>query len=595
MLGVVSVSLAASVQTPVLTRSYDNARTGSNTNEFTLTPPKVSGGMKKLTSLKVDDDPRLEAQPLYVPQLTMSDGKIHDVVFVATMANNVWAFDANDGSVIWKQHLAPGTRPGTPIKPGPDPHRPPPANELDMYWINILLGVLSTPVIDIDTKTMYLVTWSSPDMSRNDAANHLHALNLIDGSERHKPLLIQGQSDVTRPPKPPATFVSHHQKQRCALLLVPLRQTGTTLVKKTLFVASGQFGENLTDPHGWVFAFDPETFQQTAALCTMPNTGGGGSWQAAQGPSADDQGNVFVMTSNGGQDGKTDFAESFLRLNYTPPSGTTPGKLTVADWFTPFLDTERSGSEPGTGYNFQDQDLGSGAPVPPPGTKLLLGAGKDGILYVLDKNNLGKTRGDFTKLKQKPIFFTYFQNADATKIKVLDSNFGYKTYHLHGSPTFFENPTLGPMLFVWGENGALRAWTLDKISGKVTFFAQSREIASEGPGDLGGMPGGMLTLSAGGTTKDTGIVWTITPLKGPHDNGDANKEIVEGIVRAYDATNLDPDKNADGTPRLKLLWDSKRIAGNTFKFDKFNLPVVADGKVFVPTYDGWVDVYVTSH
>jgi hypothetical protein len=85
---------------------------------------------------------------------------------------------------------------------------------------------------------------------------------------------------------------------------------------------------------------------------------------------------------------------------------------------------------------------------------------------------------------------------------------------------------------------------------------------------------------------DTGIVWATAPI-----DGDANKFVVEGILRAYDASRLDPMKNLDGTPRLKRLWDSKQIPGNTFHHAKFTPPVVADGKVFVATYDGRVDVY----
>jgi hypothetical protein len=100
------------------------------------------------------------------------------------------------------------------------------------------------------------------------------------------------------------------------------------------------------------------------------------------------------------------------------------------------------------------------------------------------------------------------------------------------------------------------------------------------------MPGGFPVVSSNGATPNTGIVWATAPI-----NGDANRFVVEGILRAYDASNLSPVNNPDGSPRLKLLWDSKQIPGNTFNHAKFNPPVVADGKVLVPTYDGRVDVY----
>jgi outer membrane protein assembly factor BamB len=141
------------------------------------------------------------------------------------------------------------------------------------------------------------------------------------------------------------------------------------------------------------------------------------------------------------------------------------------------------------------------------------------------------------------------------------------------------------MLFVWGENETLRAWTVD-AAGKVTFLAKSQETASAGLGGIGGMPGGFPVVTSNGETPNTGIVWATAPI-----SGDANRHVVDGILRAYDATSLDPVPNSDGTPRLKLLWDSTHIPGNHFKFAKFCPPVVADGKVFVPTYEGRVDVY----
>jgi hypothetical protein len=138
------------------------------------------------------------------------------------------------------------------------------------------------------------------------------------------------------------------------------------------------------------------------------------------------------------------------------------------------------------------------------------------------------------------------------------------------------------MLFCWGENENLRAWNIDG-TGKVTYLARGHEVASAGLPPAGGMPGGMLTLSANGTNPHTGIVWSAGPL-----NGDANKHVVEGVLRAYDATEF--GTNPDGSRYLKLLWDSKRLPG-TFNHDKFCPPVVWGGKVYVTTYDGRVDVY----
>jgi outer membrane protein assembly factor BamB len=254
-------------------------------------------------------------------------------------------------------------------------------------------------------------------------------------------------------------------------------------------------------------------------------------------------------------------------------------------WFTPFRDVDRNkhGED-----NFQDYDLGSGGPIVIPGTGFVVGAGKDGVLYVLDRDTAKFGKGNnYAVLKQRPpVFFTYFPGfVDAEQVHNLDQLFDGKTHHLHGSPVFWRNTQRGPMLFVWGENESLRAWAIDP-NGNATFLAKSAEVASAGAGGKGGMPGGMLALSADAEKPASGIVWALAPV-----SGDANAHPVEGILRAYDANRFDPNRNGDGTERLKLLWDSKHIPGNTFTHCKFCPPVVADGKIFVPTYDGRVDVY----
>ncbi len=608
-------SESSTAKVDVLTRSYDIGRTGSNVREKVLTPGSVSQGLQKLFTLDIagdaqhPDDPRLEAQPLLVTGLTMNDGRVHDVVFVCTMQNNIWTFDANTGEKIWPAPISLGHPINPKLTPVPGI---PTRSEIDMWGINIAWGILSTPVIDRERETMYVVNWTSPTGSIADSFYQLHALNLADGKEReHSPVKIEAtytSGAVTALFKPTA------QKQRSALLLLPaenshMHPAGSVTVLSghgamsehshaappqthppTLIIACGQFGENADGQHGWVLAYDPITLVQTAAFSTTPGNGGGGIWQAGQGPAADLTGDIYATASNGGWNGTTDFAETVLMLHYTPPTAAgSKGILALRTWFTPFLDATRLASEPVTGYDFRDQDLGSAGPVVPPNLDLVFASGKDGVLYVLrkgefgdtnPKNILSKTR--FDTLASPPIFFTYFHglNVDATDTTVLDSNFGGKTRHLHASPLFWNSPDLGSMLFCWGENEALRAWTTDS-SGKVVFRAKGREIASAGAGRLGGM----LALSADRETKHTGIVWATVPL-----SGDENHAIVEGILRAYDATEFSTDPGSSD-PVIKLLWDSKNIPGNTFLYDKFCPPVIANGKVYVATYNGRIDVY----
>ena len=579
--------------TAVLTRSYDNGRTGANVTETTFTPALVSTkGLRRVRSFNITDDPRIEAQPLYVPNLRMPDGIKHDVLFVASMGNHIWAFDVN-GNGSWQTPTL-----GTPFRPAIDPKGPKPTSTvIDTWGINILWGILSTPVVDMDTNRMYFVNWRV--QANGKLGIFAHQIDISTMQPVGAPIQLQAQlKDANGNP-----VIGHHgatvelqqsQKQRAALLLVPLRGP-----HKTLFIATTG-GENPGAPHGWMIAVDIDSFTQTAAWVSTPSSFGGGIWHASQGPAADAQGNVYAITANGGyrqdhknviQDfnGKTDFAEAIIRLKYQK-TGAGSGSLTLDDWFIPFLDADRKIDN---NYNYRDQDLGSAAPVLPPDNNLILGGGKDGLLYILDRHHLGKKIGDLRVLKSPPIFVTYDGVGLPNTVPNIDFQLGTggnpsKTHHLHGSPVYW-NGAAGPMVFTWGENESLRAWKLNPGTGALTFVGKGAEVASaalaNSPNGIGGMPGGMLALSSNGANPNTGIVWALAPI-----DGDANHDAVPGIARAYDATNLDPVPIDPQTPRLKLLWDSPR-AGVNFTFSKFCTPVVADGKMFVPTYDGRVDMY----
>ena len=561
----------------VVTRSYTNARTGANTEETVLTPALVgSNHLVKRFSLNVNDDPRIEAQPLFVSGVRIGNQAPRDIVYVCTMANNVWAFDADTGQAVWAQPV----NLGRPISPS---H----GENIDLYHINKLWGILSTPVIDLATSTMYIVCWTSQDGSIAKAQFQVHALDIATGQRRQQPITIAANAAAQGSPN--VTFQPSRQKQRSSLLLTATRDAGGA-EHKTLFVAFAMTHE-VSDPHshGWIIAFDLGTFQQTAAWCTTPHAHGCGIWQAGAGIAADEAGDLYVMTGNYGivaAPRAGDLPESIIKLHYTPPqAANAQGRLDAVAWFTPFRDSDRNAHGDD---DFQDYDLGSAGPLPIPGMGLVVGAGKDGVLYVLDQDTARFGQGNnFGVLKRQPIFYTYFPGfgIDASVVHNLDHLYDGKTHHLHGSSVYWHNPTLGPMLFCWGENEHLRAWRVDP-SGTVTFFAKSAETASAGMGGKGGMPGGLLALSSNGDQPNTGIIWALAPI-----SGDANKYIVPGILRAYDATNLDPVPNTDGTPRLKLLWDSTHIPGNHFNHCKFCPPVIANGKLFAPTYDGRVDVY----
>jgi outer membrane protein assembly factor BamB len=586
-------ALAATTQagTPVLTRSYNNGRTGANTTETTFKPADVAArGLNKLYTLTLgNDNPRIEAQPLYVPGVTMSDGQAHNVLYVFSMSNNVWAFDADSGQLVWPQPVNLGL-----------PFLPQPGDAATDNGINMSLGFVSTPVIDVDAGLIYAVHWIAPNGQRQFL---VEALGLADGQRKKTPLTIQAsvvnKDGVT-------VQLNQVQTQRTAMLLTPLPVRGkpTPPGPKMLYAAfTGSDGPPPTTAtqqhHGWVVAFDVTAWKQAGFWTPTPSSFGGGMWQASQGPAADEQGNVYILTGNGGFLGaggqlkdfpETDFAESFVKV--APDSNPHGTGLRLVDWYTPFRDASRK--KVGN-YDYTDQDLAAGGPVLPPGTILLLGAGKDGVLYVLDRNNLGKALNDPTKLKAPPIFFTFdpdpsissYHNASPAGDLDLPPAPGFKTHHLHGTPVYWRSTARGSMLFVWGENERLRAFSLDDTTGAAKLLGHGIDVASATLADphnqsFGGMPGGMLTLSANG--GDDGIVWATAPL-----DGDANKEVVAGVVRAYDATKLDPDPDPQKPPRLRRIWQH-----SGFTYCKFAPPVVADGKLFVPTYDGQVHVYAPN-
>jgi hypothetical protein len=588
-------------QPVIATRSYDNARSGTNSRETVLTPAAVrTKGMEKLFSLQLTGDARgIEAQPLALPGVTLADGQSHDVIFLADMANQIWAFDAGTGAQLWRRTL------GTPVQG---------TRDIDEYLINDHWGVLSTPVIDAATGTLYTVAWISPDGSVGQARHFCYAVSVRDGSDVHPPVNLEGATYQAGHGAPDQRFASAGRKQRAALLLTE------TDGRKTVFIGFGSLQETSATARGWVIACGTEPLGVTAAWAATAKGFGGGIWQAGAGLAADAAGFIYAMTGNGTFDGEVDFGESFVKLRYVPPSGTTAGSLSVTDWWTPFSDAIRAGPQPhdevragrALASNFRpetapmsgdaawaDMDLGSAGPLLAETFGAVVGAGKDGIAYVVHQDNMGKTAvadlndpaGNYRKLMAPPVFFTYFPpdlDPAPEDIRALNVWWGNQTHHLHGSSVFWDSPDLGPLVYCWGENGNLRAWSLQQ-DGRLTYRACSAEWASPNSPDdpganapKGGMPGGMISLSADGTTPHSGVVWALIPY------ADANMAVVAGRLLAYDATDF--GTFGDGSKQLQVLWDSQDW-NIQFSFNKFNRPVVFDGKLIVPTYDDRVDVY----
>ncbi len=518
----------------VLTQHNDNGRTGVNAAETVLTTANVKpDSFGRLWTLYVDG--QVVAQPLYVSQLRVDTSTnpnaplvrgTFNAVVVATMHNTVYVYDADaenrlaDGKTkpLWATWLGP-PRPG--------------GKDVDMWSTNDPeWGIMGTPVIDPQKSTVWVVAWHAEG---GTFTYRLHALNLKDGAERQPSVLIGGAPpDPAKPCAYPGGYNPCHQKQRTALLLS----------QGVIYIAFGGDGNR-----GGVFAHDAASLQQVAFWPSTPTGNDGGIWQSGQGPAADGDGNVYLVTGNGTFDASTggaNYGDSFVKLRLEN------GALVVKDYFTPCNEKFLSGI---------DLDLGSGGPVLIPGTDLLLSGGKQGIVYLLSRTSMGKfvpsaTAPDCTN----PNAVQEFQ---ATDLHVHGA--GTTWGHIHGSPVVWTGPDQS-RAYLWGENDTLKAYKLQQ--GRFVDLDQPQKSTYRPPQ---GMPGGMLAVSSNGTQAGTGIVWAVVPL-----DGDANMSRgVQGILLALDAQDV-----------ARQLWTSEQSGprDRLGLFPKFNPPTVAGGKVFVATY-----------
>jgi len=378
---------APAVPGSIVSRAFDNARGGTQYDEDTLTPAEVRRrGISRLFRLPLHGDARgMEAQPLVAADVPKPGGGTRDLLLCATMANNIHAFDMASlgGPPAWVTHL------GTPVKG---------SKAIDIYEINDNWGILSAPVVDDVRKHLYCVAWVSPDRSVAKGDHLTFAIDLKDGSKVGQPILLDSAIYKPGPDLPTQHLASVARKQRAALLLA------TVQGRKTLFVPAGSVVENAGTNRGWLIAIDVEDWKTTAAWTSTVRGGGGGIWQGAAGPAADDEGFVYLMTGNGSFAPPHELSESIVKLRYTPPAESAPARIEPVDWFTPFTDAERTGElddahgaadhhavptptnhRPHDHHDVDqmwgDMDLSSGGPILIQGSKTVLGAGKDGIAY----------------------------------------------------------------------------------------------------------------------------------------------------------------------------------------------------------------------
>ncbi len=489
---------ALRAQVNVLTWHNDNLRTGQNLSETTLTPANVSfSTFGRLFTLSVDG--KVDAQPLYVTGAIGS----HNVLYVATEHDSVYAFDADTGAQLWQVSLLQGGET--------------PSDGRGCGQVVPEIGITSTPAIDLGTGAIYVVA-----MSKAGSVYHhrVHALDLKTGSE-----LFGGPVDVQ------ATYPGHGAGSSGGAVTFDPKQykeRSALLIQNGILYTSWGSHCDIPPYTGWVIAYNDTTLARTAVLNLIPNGSDGAMWNAGSGPAADAGGNVYAMTGNGTFDPtlnsggfpvNNDYGNAIVKIT---PSGST---LTVADYFT--MDNTVSESN-------GDTDLGSGGfmLIPPAATgsvSLGVGAGKDGNIYVVDTNNAGKFN---------PGINAVYQELPGALSSVFSS------------PAWFNG-----RLYYGSVGSTLKAF--DFASGSFGSSPSSHTANSFG------YPGTTPAISANGTAN--GIVWAA------ENSGPA-------VLHAYNAADLS-----------KELYNSNQAPNSRDQFgsgNKFIVPTVANGKVYVGTENG---------
>jgi hypothetical protein len=510
----------------VTTYLNGNSRQGTNQQEYALTTSGTtavnSTNFGKLFSCNVDA--AIYAQPLWVANLSISSA-IHNVVFVATQHDTMYAFDADTNAnpcvPLWTASLLDTAHGGSTGETWVS------SSDTSCGDLSPDVGIVGTPVIDLTSKTIFVVS-----KTKNSSTFHqrIHALDIATGNEKFSgPAEISatvpgngvGSSGGSLP------FDALFHNQRPALLLV----NSHVIISWASHCDNGPY-------HGWVMSYSASTLSQEAVLNLSPNGNNAGVWMSGNGPAADSSGNIYLATGNGTFDANTggpDYGDSIIKLG--PPNG---GTFPIASYFTPLNQASLESS---------DGDQGSGGVLllPTVGTKnYLVQAGKDGNIYVADRTNLGG----------------YSTSAN----NVVQQVSGQIPGGLWGSPTYWNgNVYFGAAQDPLASSDPLRAFSFDTMTTGLLSTSPTSNTSST---KIFGFPGPTAPVSSNGTSN--GIVWAL-------DNAQYCTSQSPGcgpaILHAYDATNLATE-----------LWKSTQGSGNTAgNAVKFTVPTVANGKVYVGT------------
>ena len=491
----------------------DNFRTGQNLAETVLTPTTVNGtqfGLQFTDTI----DAAAYAQPLYAPNVVIPNQGTHNVVYVATENDSVYAFDADQqGPPLWQASFIDTADGITPV----------PSTDLGTSCTDLvpIIGITATPVIDSTSGTLYVV--SKVKLGLGEYQQQLHALDITTGLERaNSPVTITAQVAGTAPDavKGVVSFDPLLQHDRAAL----------TLANGVVYLTFASHCD-IIPYHGWILGYDETTLAQEVVYNTTPNGSQGGIWESGCGPGVDTNGDLITITGNGIFDTSTptiDYGDSFLRL--TPGAGT----LSVTSSFTP-LDELMLEDE--------DLDMGSGGnlmfPVQPgPNPNLMIGAGKLGTIYLVNRDSMGGFNASTDQMVQE-----------------LPGAVG----GMFSTPAYWQgtvpNVGLQNMFYAMGFGDYPKMFVLS--NGMIQTPPASTATISIG------FPGASPVISANGATG--GILWAL-------DNS-AFGRAGPAILDAFDATNL----------QNVLYQSSQYPADNPGPAVKFTVPTVANGSVYVGT------------
>jgi hypothetical protein len=516
----------------ISTYHYDLARDGVNSQEFALSTASVNQStFGKLFSCAVDG--AIYTQALWMASLNVNSA-VHNVIFVATQHDSLYAFDADASPCqqLWHVNLIDPAHGGT-------------VGETPVLWSDVgfgakdiypEIGVTSTPVIDPSTNTLYVM--SKSESSGPLFYQRLHAIDLATGNEKFNApanisATVAGTGDGSSGGSVPFDLRSQHVR------------SGLALVNGVVYISWASH-EDTYPYHGWIMGYNAGNVQQQVGVFnTTPNGGLAGIWMAGGTPAADASGNLYVSTGNGtfdadqGNPPNNDYGNGLLRI-------ATSGGLGLADYFTP--DDQST-------LNLYDTDLGSGGvtllpdQITGPVDHLLISGGKEGVLYLVDRDNMG-----------------HFQPASNNQI--VQSFFAGKG--LFSTPAFWQN-NLYIAGAVQGASDNLRMYSFNPASGLFNTTATAVSAHSFP------FPGATAVVSSSGSSN--GIVWAVDTsgygVPGPFGTTPA-------IVFAFDATNV-----------AQELWNSSQAAGQLNQAGnavKFTVPLVANGKVYIGTRTE-VDVY----